>query len=93
MNKNLKVLPAAMLDNLNEKQKRTVENYSSVVKLKSVLRWKMRLVAAGISIKKLAEHTGKVPFRISEWVTFTHEPGEENFNEIEAGIYELESKK
>lgn len=93
MHKNLKVLPPAIRDKLSEKQKRTVESYSSAVKLKSVLRWKQRLAAAGVKVKELAKHTGKVPFRISEWMNFTHEPSEENFNEIEAGIYELEEAK
>lgn len=92
MHKNIKILPKAMRDKLSDKQKRTVEAYSSPVKLKAVLRWKQRLAAAGIKIKELAENTKKVPFRISEWVNFTHEPSEENFNEIEAGIYELEAK-
>lgn len=90
MHKNIKILPPAMRDKLSDKQRRTVESYSSPVKLKAVLRWKQRLAAAGVKIKELAEHTNKVPFRISEWVNFTHEPSEENFNEIEAGIYELE---
>lgn len=90
MNKNLKLLPQAMRDKLSDKQKRTVESYSSPVKLKAVLRWKQRCAAAGVKIKDLAAHTKKVPFRISEWMNFTHEPSEENFNEIEAGIYELE---
>lgn len=90
MHKNLKILPPALREKLGEKQIRTVEGYSSTVKLKAVLRWKPRLAAAGLKLKDLAEKTGKVSFRISEWMNFTHEPSEENFNDIEAGIYELE---
>lgn len=92
MHKNLKVLPKAVREGLTEKQKRTVEAYSSPVKLKAVLRWKTRMAAAGITGKRLAEHTGKVVIRLYEWMNLTHEPGEENFNEVEAGLYQLEAK-
>lgn len=90
MNKNLKIIPKLQRERLSDKQKRTIESYSSPVKLRAVVAWKRRMASAGIKVKELAEHAEKVPFRISEWLNFTHEPTEENFQAIESAIYQLE---
>ena len=93
INRNLALLPVNRREGLSEKQKRCVENYSNQVKLKAVIRWKPRLVAAGASVQALAEKLKKPASRLAEWMNFTHEPGEQNFLEVDAGIYQIEGKK
>ena len=88
--KNIKIVPKHQRDRLNDKQRRTVEAYTSVVKLKSVIRWRTRMAQAGISVKTLAEKVDKPVTRISEWLNFTHEPEESSFLQVEAEIYKLE---
>lgn len=66
-----------------------VLKYSSKVKLKSVVRWKERMVKVGVTTEKLGELTNNPSPRISEYLNFTHEPSEETFNTIEDAIYKL----
>lgn len=89
----LKLIPPARREKMTEKQKRVVEGYSSLDKLKAVLRWKPRITAVGISVSKLAEslEPPKEQSRVSEWLIFTHEPEEENYLAVEAAIYRFET--
>lgn len=87
----LKLIPAHQRERLSKKQIRTVESYSSPVKLKAVLRWKPRMAAARITLKDLAEKVGKPSTRLSEWMNFTHEPEETNFLDVESTLYKFEN--
>lgn len=71
------------------KKERTVLGYSSTVKLRAVIRWKERMVRKGITVKKLGDIMQIEPIRISEWLNFSHEPNEENFNKVEKALYKL----
>ena len=71
------------------RQERIVLNYSSPVKLNAVARWKERMAKRNIKAKDLAQKIDKPAPRISEWVNFKKEPSEENFNLVEAALYDL----
>lgn len=72
---------------------RCIANYSSKSKYRSVKRWKVRMVAAGIKRDDVAQALNIKPERISEYCHFVHEPSEERFIAIEQAIYNLEAQR
>lgn len=84
----LKLIEQSHKGNIDAKKK-TIENYSSPVKLKSVIRWRERMARGGIDTKTLADAIGVKTTRMSEWLNFTHEPREDKFNAVEAALYEM----
>lgn len=92
MDKHLKLFTKAQRGRFGEKQKRTIAGYASLVKLKGVMGWRVRMAKAGISITSLAQATGKAQPRISEYLNFTHEPDEETYLAIDHQLYTMEKK-
>lgn len=82
-------LNAKELTPIQAQKKRIVLAYSSAVKLKAVVRWKERMVKAGLNGAKLAGMLDLPPSRISEWLNFTWEVPEDIFLKIEKILYKL----
>lgn len=82
-------LQCAKLTSIELQKKRTINAYSSHVKLKAVVRWKERMARAGITVTDLAKLVKEPTPRISEWLNFTWEPNEDRFNTIESALYKL----
>lgn len=87
--KRIAALPERVVQGLCHKKKRVVASYQSQSKLTSVVRWRLRMAKAGISVQALAEEVGKPGSRISEWLTFKVEPTEESFLLVENAIYKM----
>lgn len=93
--RNFQQLPAVVrgkllsndLNELQQQKRRTVASYSSHVKLKAVVRWKERMVKAGLTTTKIAAMIDVPNPRVSEWVNYTWEPSEEVFHKIEKILY------
>ena len=63
----------------SDRKIRTVLNYSSKRKMRTVCRWASRIRKAGKTVSELADTVGVKQPRISEWMTFVAEPKEANF--------------
>lgn len=89
LKKRLKLIPDRIVEGLNHKQKRVILNYQSDDKLNAVIRWPQRMAKARITAVEIANRMGTQPPRISEWINFKREPGEENYLEVESIIFNL----
>lgn len=85
----LKAVPEALRKRLNDKQKRVVDRYESLDKLKAVLRWKGRLTKAGLTSRELSLRLNKPEPRISEYINLKKEPEENTYLAIESAIYDM----
>lgn len=74
---------------LEDKKERCILSYSSPVKLKAVIRWKERMARHGITTARIADYLDLPPPRISEWLNFTYEPTEDNFQRVEDALYKM----
>ena len=89
MSKNIKFFSKSLADTLTDKQKRVVEQYESVSKLRAVMRWRERLVRSKVTNQSLADLLGMPAPRLSEYINFKRQPQEEKFLSIESAIYKL----
>ena len=71
------------------RKKDCISNYSSHVKLKAVVRWKERMIRAGLKNVDIARIVKKPTTRVCEWLTFTREPSEDIFHKIENTLYKF----
>lgn len=72
-------LPQVKIKALTEKQVRVVCKYSSDGKLHTVLRWRIRVLKAGMLMKDLAEAVGVKKDQLSHWMALTNEPNDEHY--------------
>lgn len=80
-------IPIQLETYITDKNIGVMQNYTSLSKLKSVHRWRSRLVKAKISSKKMATETGYHHVSVSKWINFYREPSETAFLAIEKFLY------
>ncbi len=71
------------------KKKKCITEYSSHVKLKAVVRWKERMIRAGLKNVDMAKILKKPTTRVCEWMTLTKEPNEDMFHKFENTLYKF----